>query len=68
MALLQQFAGAAASGKASGPDRAPAGGVRSLVQRDEKTGETYLKLPVPPPEVLDQAARAFGALLESFRR
>jgi hypothetical protein len=36
------------------------------VTRDERTGETYVKLPVPPPEVLDRALQAFGALLESF--
>jgi hypothetical protein len=58
MALLQQFAG----GSVNGP--AP----RSLVQRDDRTGETYLKLPVPPPEVLDQALQAFGALLQSLRK
>jgi hypothetical protein len=36
--------------------------------RDERTGETYLKVPVPKPEVLDQALRAVGALLESLRK
>jgi hypothetical protein len=41
---------------------------RSLVQRDEQTGETYLKLPVPPPEVVNKALEAFGALLQSFRK
>jgi SNF2 family DNA or RNA helicase len=41
---------------------------QTTAQRDERTGETYLKLPVPKPEVLEQAMRAFGALLESFRQ
>ncbi len=59
MALLQQLAA---------PRQASAGGAPSLIQRDEKTGETYLKLPVPPPEVLEQAVQAFGALLQSLRR
>jgi superfamily II DNA or RNA helicase len=58
MALLQQV-GAAGAG-------APAG--KSLVVHDERTGEKYLKLPVPPPEVLDQALHAIGALLESLRK
>jgi hypothetical protein len=40
----------------------------SLVYRDERTGETYLKLPVPAPEVLDQALQAMSALLEGLRR
>ncbi len=60
MALLQQFAGAAQGGAASG------GGPR--VHRDEQTGETYLKLPVPKPEVLQQALQAFGALLQGFQK
>jgi hypothetical protein len=63
MALLQQLAGAARPGAngAGGPGL-------SLVRRDEQTGETYLRLPMPRPEVLDQALQAFGALLESLRR
>jgi hypothetical protein len=68
---LQQLAGAArpAAGGAAAP-RAPnaVGAVRSLVARDERTGETYLKLPVPPPEVIDQALKAFGALLQGLGR
>ncbi len=63
MALLQQLGiGGAAAPSANGP--AP----RSLVQRDEQTGESYIKLPVPPPEVVQQALQAFGALLQSFRK
>jgi len=61
MALLQQVSGA--SGGRGGQSAA-----RSLVQRDERTGESYLKLPVPQPEVLEQALRAVGALLESLRK
>ena len=66
MALLQQLAAAG-----SGGTPAPSGNgsaSRSLVQRDEQTGETYLKLPVPPPEVLNQALQAFGTLLQSLRK
>ena len=40
----------------------------SFVSRDERTGETYLKVPIPKPEVLDKAPEAISALLESFRR
>ena len=70
MALLQQVTGAA---RQDGPARpAPATNpqsvVQSLVQRDERTGETFVKFPVPPPEVVDQALRAVSALLESLRR
>ncbi len=67
MALLQRFVGGA---RPAAP--APAGGVPaavgSLVTRDERTGETYLKVPVPAPEVLDQALQAVGALIQSLRR
>ena len=67
MALLQQMAGASRSPGATG--QPAAGGLgRSLVMRDERTGETYLKVPVPKPEVLDQALKAVGALLESLRQ
>jgi hypothetical protein len=70
MALLQQFAGGSRNGTADGPNRTAlsARSFASLVQRDERTGETFVKLPVPPPEVLDQALRAVGALLEGLRR
>ncbi len=60
MALLEQFAGAARPGAAGGP-------ASSLVQRDERTGEAYLKVPMPKPEVLDQALQAFQTLLQSLR-
>jgi superfamily II DNA or RNA helicase len=62
MGLLQQFAGAARPipGGATGL-------VSSLVTRDERTGETFLKVPMPKPEVLDQALKAFETLLQSLR-
>jgi hypothetical protein len=63
MALFQQFAAAGQNGTTPAPS---AGGPR--VMRDEQTGETYLKVPVPSPEVVEQALRAVGALLEGFRR
>jgi superfamily II DNA or RNA helicase len=65
MALLQQMT---SGGNGKGAGSALAGGAASLVTRDERTGETYLKLPVPKPEVLDQALRAIGTLLESLRK
>jgi superfamily II DNA/RNA helicase len=65
MALLQQL-GVAGNGSASAPGGSASRS--SLVQRDEKTGETYLKLPVPPPEVLNQALQAVGALLQSLKK
>jgi hypothetical protein len=60
-ALLQQLA--------ANP-QAPTAGSRapSLVRRDEQTGETYLRLPVPPPEVLNQALGALQALLQSMQK
>jgi superfamily II DNA or RNA helicase len=66
MALLQQFVSARAgsqSNAATGPVTP-----KSLVTRDEKTGETYLKVPLPAPEVLDQALQAVGALLQNLRK
>jgi superfamily II DNA or RNA helicase len=65
LALLQQLA-TPSGGKPAPSNNGPV--PHSLVQRDERTGETYLKLPVPPPEVLNQALQAFGALLQSLRK
>jgi superfamily II DNA or RNA helicase len=39
----------------------------SLIRKDEKTGEPYLRLPVPPPQVLDQALDALRRLLGGLR-
>ena len=61
MALLQQFAGGSGNGPAAGT-------ASSLVRRDERTGEAYLKVPMPKPEVLDQALQAVQTLLQSMRK
>jgi superfamily II DNA or RNA helicase len=37
-------------------------GADGMVQRDEKTGEQYLKLPMPRPELLQQLLAALSAL------
>jgi hypothetical protein len=66
MALLQQLAVAGSGGSPPPSGNGPA--PRSLVHRDEKTGETYLKLPVPSPEVVNQALQAFGELLKNFQK
>ena len=60
VALLQQITAATRPGAT--PDRAgkPGGAGLTFVARDERTGESYLKLPVPKPEVLEQALRAFS--------
>jgi hypothetical protein len=66
MALLQQFSGGgpkAGDAAGGGP-----GALGALVRRDEQTGEPYVRLPVPPPEVLDQALQALGSLLRGLRR
>jgi len=39
-----------------------------FVQRDPQTGQNYLKIPVPGPEVLDRALQTIGNLLDQFRR
>ena len=37
-----------------------------LIGQDERTGEKYLKLPMPKPEVLETALKALGELLKIF--
>jgi len=73
--LLQQLA-AACRTTSDGPSKengskapnAAAGLASSFVQHDAKTGQPYLRLPVPTPEVLDRTLQAVGSLLELFRR
>lgn len=60
LGLLEQFTAKPSNGEPAKP--------ALPVVRDEKTGETYVKLPVPSPEVVQQALQAFTALLEQFRR
>ncbi len=72
MALLQQFLAPApnGSGQVAGRPAAPglpAGAAMPRVARDEKTGETYLRLPVPSPQVVEQALEAIGNLLRGMR-
>jgi superfamily II DNA or RNA helicase len=63
--LLTQFAAAAGTGQTVGsatPSR--------LFERfrDDRSGQSYLKIRMPEPEVVDRVAGALQALLESFRR
>src|SRR5262249_36598727 len=57
LSLLQQFTAPGGNGHAA----------RALVQRDERTGEEYLRLPIPPPAVVDQALTALQLLLTRLR-
>jgi len=63
LSLLEQLAAGARGGAA--PSAGPA---VSLVRRDESTGESYLRLPMPSPEVLDRAITAIAGLLDRFRK
>src|SRR6266542_862423 len=63
--LLTHFASAAGTGQT------PAGATPSrLFERilDERSGQSYLKIRMPEPEVVDRVAQALQALLESLRR
>jgi hypothetical protein len=62
--VLEQLATAS---RAKPGENAGSPGV-AFVRRDERTGESYLRFPVPSPEVLDRALGAIGALLERFRK
>jgi hypothetical protein len=55
MAFLQQLA-------------APQAGGAGPVRRDPTTGESYLRLPIPAPELVEQALGALGGLLERLRK
>ena len=66
LAVLEQLA-ASARPSASGTQSGPADSL-SLVARDQNTGETYLRIPMPTPETLDRTLGAIGALLDRFKR
>jgi superfamily II DNA or RNA helicase len=61
LAFVEQLAAA------TRPGAAQTSGL-SFVHRDERTGENYLKFPIPSPEVVDRLLGAVGALLERFRK
>jgi hypothetical protein len=57
-ALLQQLSGALRA-DGQGASALPPGIAESILERDDQTGQTYLKVPMPQPEML---ARALGSL------
>jgi hypothetical protein len=67
VALLTQLAESARNGSAAG-SAGTGSATANLVQRDERTGETYLKVPMPSPEMLNQALQSLGSLLEMLRK
>lgn len=64
LTLLQQLA--STSGSHGGGHSGRPQGIR--VDRDAQTGESFLRLQLPEPEVLDGVLSAVSKLLESFRR
>jgi superfamily II DNA or RNA helicase len=67
MKLVQQLAEAQRPAGRSGNGQTSALPPTVRVARDAETGEDYVRLPLPPPQVLDQALQAFGKLLEAMR-
>ena len=67
-ALLQHLAAASSAANGAGTAAAASQKDQSFIRRDASTGESYLRIPMPTPEVLDQALRALSTLLDSLRR
>ncbi len=63
--IMQQLATASQPSTDDDTTRVYAKGIR--IDRDEYTGQPFLRLPVPDPEVLGNAWQAIGKLLESLR-
>ena len=53
------FAGGAQGG--SGAGRSASGPPAGLLERDERTGQTYVKLPMPEPETLQKLVDVLAA-------
>ncbi len=70
LAFLEQMAKPA--GESSSPQGPAAEGQpvsrAPVVARDEQTGESYLKLPVPPADVIEKAVQALSGFLAAFRK
>lgn len=64
--LLQQLAAAASTPPAGRGNSQSAAGLFQTA-RDESTGQSYLQVRLPEPEVLDRALAAFSALLNGLR-
>ena len=62
LTLLEQLAAASRSS----PEARRAG--LRFVHRDPQTGEDYLKIPMPSPDVIANALQSIGTLLDRFRR
>lgn len=62
LAWFEQFAAVAQAARNGRAD-----GLR-VIHRDPQTGQDYLKVPVPSPEVLDRALQTIGSLLNRFRQ
>ena len=63
LSLLQQLA----SGKSSAASSKESGGL-NIVHCDPKTGESYLKIPAPSPEVVDRILGAVSSFLDQLRK
>ena len=70
LALLEQLAAASQPLPAdrSRPAAKPAAQKLLETVQDANTGRTYLKLPMPDPEILDRTLQAVGTLLDRFRK
>ncbi|MEK6630665.1 MAG: DEAD/DEAH box helicase [Acidobacteriota bacterium] len=62
LTLLEQLAAASRSSPEARRE-----GLR-FVHRDPQTGEDYLKIPMPSPDVVANALQSIGTLLDRFRR
>jgi superfamily II DNA or RNA helicase len=70
LALLEQLAASAGPAAAGRPQRNGDRAAGALVEtvRDEATGRTFVKLPMPDPDVLQRTLQAVEVLLDGLRR
>jgi SNF2 family DNA or RNA helicase len=63
LAFLQNLAAVSTAERAGAGDRE----ANTLVRRDDKTGEPYLRLPMPNPEMVQQLMTALSALIPATK-
>jgi hypothetical protein len=66
--LLEQLAAAGRSQNGSNQNGQSRPSSPFETTRDDRTGQTYLKVPMPDSQVLNQAYAAINTLMESFRK
>ena len=66
MSLIAKLGEALTQPESKSASQSIASSIPNIVAKDEKTGENYIKIPMPQPEVVQKITEAIGALASLF--